>query len=192
MTEAPRATTGERLFRIFLVAVFLVMAVELYLLAKQNRALDGLVESLRTQIDVAQKMSQPPLPAGEIVAPLEVTSLTGEKTMLAYDEDRTTVLFFFSPNCPACEANVARWKRIESASGRGTLGLDLDHARGQTSPTLRIIGSRPARRHEPSDLAPSCVPRAGHDGVGKGGVVRNAWAGLLSDEAIAIASGARS
>ena len=70
---------------------------------------------------------------GEAVAPLTVTSLSGERIALGAPSDASTFILFVSPQCPVCKtlipllASVGNWE-----SGEGSLNIflasDGDHA----------------------------------------------------------------
>jgi peroxiredoxin len=186
----------DRLYRVFLVVVFVAMAVELFLLSRQNRALEAMLASMKSQVDIARQMSQPPLRAGEIVAPLDLATLDGAPERLAYDDDRTTVLLFFSPNCSTCEENLSNWKRMEesadprrvrlvyvsTAPAEETEGYAREH--GVTAPF--VVANYPDLQRYRVFRVPATLV------IGKGGVVKNAWVGIVSEEEIAIVGGTRS
>src|SRR3990172_9253490 len=110
MTEPRKRGLGDRLFPWFMGAVFVVMAVELVFLARQNRDLKAALSSVHQQLSSMRTASS--LKEGEVVEPLELPTLTGERMRLAYDDpDRETILLVFSPDCPACQENLEGWKR---------------------------------------------------------------------------------
>ncbi len=189
-------STVDRLFRVFLALVFVVMAVEVFLLARQNRELKALVSSVQLQIAASRDMAKPPLQAGEVVEPLDLTTMTGGASRLTYDDPRDTILLFFSPDCLTCEENLENWSRIRQA---------LDPARARlvyVSTAEAHSTTRFASEHEIPE--PMLVADQGQLGkyrvfrvpativVGSGGVVKNVWLGLLSEEAVATLTNARS
>ena len=180
---------GERLFVAFLGLVFLVMAVELILLVRQNRALKAEVARLEGEVAAAGSQAAPWFKTGDLVEPIELTSVEGSVERLGYDDPTSeTVLLFFSPDCEACRDNIENWKRLQSsadsrrrrfvyvstAEPEKTAEFARDHllqgpillSTAATLESYRVRGI-------PATLV-----------VGPGGVVRQAWVGVLSEDAL--------
>lgn len=186
----------DRLFRFFLALAFVAMSVELFLLARQNRALEQALAVLRSQVDTARQISQPPLQAGEVVAPLDLATLEGTPERLSYDDERTTVLLFFSPSCSTCGENLKNWKRMEeradprrvrlvyvsTAPAEETQGYAREHG---IASAFVVANYQDLTRYRVFRVPVTLV-------VGKGGVVRNAWQGTVGEQEIAIVGSIRS
>src|SRR5262245_16169552 len=112
MSEPGKRSVWDRVYTVFLCAAFVVMAVELVLLARQNRNLKASVAFLQQQVSSMRNAVS--LKEGEVLEPLELPTLTGEPLRLAYDDPaRDTILLVFSPDCPACQDNMANWTKLQ-------------------------------------------------------------------------------
>jgi peroxiredoxin len=179
-------TLGDRLFRIFLVVVFVAMVVELVLLVKQNHELKAQLSDLMAAS--GQQGIVAALKEGEFVAPLALPSLSGEITEIDYDDPEVaTLLLIFSPDCPACKANMDNWRVLEQEGDSGctrlfyistadadsTRGFAADH--GLLGPVL-IAGQEDLAGYKVSHIPTTIV-------VGPHGVVQRVWVGVMPDGA---------
>jgi hypothetical protein len=74
------------------------------ILLKNNRELVTAYQELRTQIQV---------PKGITLPPLRGATFDGRETTIRFGGDaRRTVVFVFSPACPACEDNWRHWSSV--------------------------------------------------------------------------------
>jgi peroxiredoxin len=189
VAESPQTESGrrlaDRLFHVVLTIVFVAMAVEIVLLVRQNRELEATVSELAARLE---SLAAPPaLAVGETVSPLELRSLDGSPTEIAYDDGVDTVLLVFSPDCPACEANIDRWKRLAEANDPTCNRMywvstaDAERTRPFTErhalPPPVLIGTGEALAAYKVTHVPTTVV------VGPGGVVESVWVGALSDDA---------
>ncbi len=187
MTEPRKRSLGDRLFTWLLGVVFAVMVVELVLLTRQNRDLKAAVSSLHQQL--SSMRSAISLKEGEVVEPLELPTLTGERVRLAYDDpDRDTILLVFSPDCPACEENLDGWRRLSAAHDPAREALvyvstaepekTREFARDHALPDPVLLSDAEAlTRYKVQEIPATIV-------VGPGGVVKRVWVGVLSEEAL--------
>ena len=168
-------------------AVFVVMAVELVFLARQNRDLKAALSSVHQQLSSMRTASS--LKEGEVVEPLELPTLTGERMRLAYDDpDRETILLVFSPDCPACQENLEGWKRLFAAhdpvreelvyvsTAEREKTADFAAAHALRGPVL-VSDAHTMATYKVLEIPATIV-------VGPGGVVKKVWVGVLSEEAL--------
>ena len=91
--------------RIIAIAVFVVMAVEIFLLAKQNRTLKAEIKRLRIQkiehIEIGIK-------APDFV----LHTIEGREVKLSDYWGRNLILIFFSTGCSPCLMDIPNWKRL--------------------------------------------------------------------------------
>ena len=125
---------------------------------------------------------------GEIVDPLVLPSVGGEVMEVAYENpELDTLLLIFSPDCPACQANMDNWKLLEQ--GHDSNCTRLFYISTADEETTR----RFAEDHDL--LGPVLI--AGQDDlvgykvthipmtviVGPDGVVQRVWVGVMPDGA---------
>jgi len=192
MSEPGERSAGERRFLWLLSAVFVIMAVELVLLARQNRSLKVVVAALEQQLGVMRSAAS--LKAGDVLQPLELPTLSGESMRLAYNDPvRDTILLVFSPDCPACAENLESWSRLQaahdpdreslvyvsSAGAEATQAFASDH--GLPGPVL-VSGAQSLNGYKVNEI-PATIR------VGPGGVVKRVWVGVLSEEALRLFAG---
>ena len=85
--------------------IFLIMAVEMFYLVKQNR-------TLRADI---KRLSIPHTETIEIGSPapsFTLKNLSGEVVRLSDFQDMNLILIFFSNECPGCLMDIPYWKRL--------------------------------------------------------------------------------
>jgi peroxiredoxin len=93
-----------QLWSIILIVLVLVMGVEILFLVQENKKLREALSHSRGPVKI--------LSPEEKVPSLVGVNLKGEEFKLTYPSSEKTVLFFFSPDCPACEENLEFWKEI--------------------------------------------------------------------------------
>lgn len=74
------------------------------LLALQNRQLEA------TLAEVSLRAASGGLQEGDVIPPLELVDLGGSRETKEWSGDRSSLLFFFTTTCSACEQNLDRWK----------------------------------------------------------------------------------
>lgn len=177
---------GSRFFTVVFAILFLAMAVELVLLIRQNRELKKTVAELQAR-HAAGREDIVTLEEGETVVPLALADLEGSPARVGYDDPgRDSLLLIFSPDCPACEENMARWKELERTNVPEERQLYYISTTGQER-TRRFVD-------EHGLDGPVFVAAAGALAgykvayipttilVGPGGVVKRVWVGVLSEE----------
>jgi len=193
--SARRAPSGRiGLFQIVLGLLVVAMAVELVLLIRQNRRLKDSIGRLETTITEMQAAPgrQPlasGLQAGDLAPTVLLPAIDGSRVAVAYDEpERETWLLVFSPDCPACVANIENWKRLEQGSdpaGRRLVYVSTASAdRTSTFITERQLGGT-VLLGDPRSLAGfrlTFIPTTIR--IAPGGEVRDVWIGRLPDGAI--------
>jgi hypothetical protein len=86
----------------------LVIFIMHVVLAQENRRLRGIVEELQGERDQALE-----IPPGTVLPSFEATNWRGERVSVEYGSDpRPTLLFVFSPTCPACQENWPLWREL--------------------------------------------------------------------------------
>ncbi len=119
-----------QLTSIVLIVLVLVMGVEILFLVRQNKKLrEALVRS-----SAPVKILSPE----EKVPSLIGVNLKGEELKLGYPSSAKTLLFFFSPTCPACEENLDFWGKLYK-----------DHS----SDRLRIVAATGSDRNRVEEFA---------------------------------------
>jgi peroxiredoxin len=93
-----------QLWSIILIVLVLVMGVEILFLVQENKKLREALSHSRGPVKI--------LSPDEKVPSLVGVDLKGEEFKLTYPSSEKTVLFFFSPDCPACEENLKFWKKL--------------------------------------------------------------------------------
>jgi hypothetical protein len=90
------------------LAPTLVICIMHVVLAQENRRLRGIVEELQGERDQALE-----IPPGTVLPSFEATNWRGERVSVEYGSDpRPTLLFVFSPTCPACQENWPLWREL--------------------------------------------------------------------------------
>ena len=103
MTEKS-AFLKSQLWSIILIVLVLVMGVEILFLVQENKKLREALSHSRGPVKILSPKENVPSLAG--------VNLKGEEFKLSYPSSEITVLFFFSPDCPACEENLDFWKKL--------------------------------------------------------------------------------
>lgn len=93
-----------QLWSIILIVLVIVMGVEIFFLAQENRRLRAALVASRGPIKI--------LNPTEKVPPLAGRDLNGQETRVEYPSSQRTVLLWFSSACPSCEHNLEFWKEI--------------------------------------------------------------------------------
>jgi hypothetical protein len=65
----------------------------------------------------ATALGAPPFRKGDTLPPLAVLGRSGERTTLAFDEGRPTLLYVFRPSCPWCRRNAASVENLYESLG---------------------------------------------------------------------------
>ncbi|HVP37242.1 MAG TPA: TlpA disulfide reductase family protein [Terriglobales bacterium] len=94
----------SQFWSIILIVIVIVMGVEILLLVKENKKLREALSRSRGPVRI--------LAPEEKVPSLVGVNLKAEELKLIYPSSEKTVLFFFSPDCPACEENLEFWKTL--------------------------------------------------------------------------------
>lgn len=114
MTEQSSFLKAQ-LWSIILIVIVLVMGVEILFLVQENRKLREALAHSRGPVQI--------LSPEEKVPSLVGVNLKGEEFKVEYPSAQKTVLFFFSPACPACEENLDFWKRLYESRRSGKLRI---------------------------------------------------------------------
>lgn len=85
--------------------IFLIMAVEMFLLLRQIRTLTDEIERLRHP-------RKETIEIGSSAPDFVLNNLLGEKVSLSDYEGMDLLLIFFSPECPACQVDIPNWKSL--------------------------------------------------------------------------------
>jgi len=128
MTEKS-AFLKTQLWSIILIVLVLVMGVEILFLVQENKKLREALSHSRGPVKILNPEEKVPSLVG--------VNLKGEEFRLAYPSPEKTVLFFFSPDCPACEENLEFWKKLYQ-----------DHG----SEKLRIVGATNSDRDKTEEF----------------------------------------
>jgi len=181
----PTPTPPNRLTMLLVVATAL-LAVLILVLAWQNR-------SLKAQLTAAANAPPPgALKVGDTILPFDVVDDAGNKTPVAFDGSRETLLLVFSTSCGACQETIPVWNELLSDGAPKTLhvvGLETDfHPTNFTDqaipiPDLRfpVFGAADPTA-EPMSKFPAIPAAALLDGKG---AVRSVWFGVPTDAAVA-------
>jgi peroxiredoxin len=102
-----------QLWSIILIVLVVVMGVEILFLVQENKKLREALSHSRGPVKI--------LTPEEKVPSLVGVNLKGEEFKLTYPSSQNTVLFFFSPDCPACEENLDFWKKLYQNHSSGKL-----------------------------------------------------------------------
>lgn len=98
---------GERAFNIFLIAACVLLAILVVLLSLQNRRLK---EQLAVQVPA---MPADALEQGDVLDALYLLDERGESVEVILGEGQpTTLLLFYSPDCPACAETLPVWAEL--------------------------------------------------------------------------------
>ncbi|MGB8656490.1 MAG: TlpA disulfide reductase family protein [Candidatus Zixiibacteriota bacterium] len=103
MTEKSGSWKAQ-LWSIVLLIVVLAMAIEIFLLVKENRKLLAALSAPRGPFKI--------LNPAERVPPFAGIDLSGKEVKVEYPSSQKTVLFWFSVGCPSCEHNLEFWKEV--------------------------------------------------------------------------------
>ena len=93
-----------QLWPIILIVLVLIMGVEILFLVQENKKLREALSHSRGPVKILSPEEKVPSLAG--------VDLRGGELKVEYPSSRKTILFFFSPACPACEENLEFWKEI--------------------------------------------------------------------------------
>lgn len=118
-----------QLWSIILIVLVVIMGVEILFLVQENKKLREALSHSRGPVKI--------LSPEEKVPSLVGVNLKGKEFKLSYPSSQRTVLFFFSPDCPACEENLDFWKRLYQ-----------DHG----SEKLRIVGATNSDRDKTEEF----------------------------------------
>ena len=161
-----------------MAALIVVMAM----LVLQNRNLKSRLAELESGTATG---AAPRLEVGDTVEGFTLASLEGlDKSLKFSPGDPETLLFFFSPDCPACETNFANWQTIDRSVDEArrtvfvsTLAEDRtrEYLAGKGLRGEVLLGNRDVLDRYKVSLIPTTVQVAAE------GVVRGVWVGVLSD-----------
>jgi len=177
-------TRGNRFFTIVFVVLFVLMAVELVLLIRQNRSLKRTV----AELSAGQHQGQvPTLEEGETVLPLSLSDLDGQTARVGYDHPgRDSLLLIFSPDCPACKQNMSGWQEIAKHNVAGERDLYFISTAGQAR-TQQFVAEYGlegpvlvAQADALTGYKVAYIPTTLL--IGPGGVVKRVWVGVMSEE----------
>ena len=97
-----------------LMIVIVLMGVEILYLAWQNQQLTAMIRDPKQVFKT--------LDSGDRVPSLVAEDLDGNEVNLRYgDGEPHTLLFWFSPSCESCEANLDFWNVLYSDNQKGTV-----------------------------------------------------------------------
>ncbi len=175
--ETPTAPRRDSLTNVLLVGC-VALALCVIALAWQNMSLKKRLSAPGHVGEEREMLGQ-----GEVVAPFELETPTGETFRVAFDQGQErTVLLVFSSTCPACKQNMPVWNELlggeHSASVR-VLGVQTDLAVGGTphvdGPPCPIyaVGKRAGPPFDKLPYVPATVV------LDRDGRVRSAWFGVL-------------
>lgn len=125
----------------FQVLVFTIPCILLVVFANQNQVLKAKVLELSKDEEVLQP--------GEKVKPFYANSLTGNDTLITYEEKHNTLLLIMSANCEACRLNFSNWIDLAEHKNKNTkivgvalndLGLVKSYAKSY-DPNFNIVSS---------------------------------------------------
>jgi hypothetical protein len=116
MSKWSDALRRVKVYQVVLHVVVLALAVEVFVLGKQNRELKSTANQQR-QVDI------------KVGEHLSLDGLTPVTTSNAVDSTVRQLIYIFTTTCPFCEKNVAAWKEVNKAASRRrvrVLGICLD------------------------------------------------------------------
>ena len=128
-------TNGKNKNVIILVLVsviFLIMAIEIFFLVRQNRTLRGEIAGLTHPLPESIEI-------GTSAPQFVLTDLHGNSVSPSDYEGTNLLLIFFSTECPACLMDIPNWKRLAA--------LESD--------TLHVLGICGAELEETKDFVDS-------------------------------------
>jgi len=110
-TKRNMAMSGERnknrLIRLLVGVIFLIMAIEIFYLVKQNRLLQRNIEKLgRDQMESIDVGSHAP--------EFQLPDLDGKTIRISDFDGKNLLLIFFSTECSACLMDIPNWRRLAS------------------------------------------------------------------------------
>ena len=85
--------------------IFLIMAVEMFFLVKQNRTLRAEIKRLSTPHTETIEI-------GSSAPSFTLKNLSGEVVHLSDFQEMNLILIFFSNECPGCLMDIPNWKRL--------------------------------------------------------------------------------
>jgi len=111
--------TGKNLYSIFLHLVVVILAIEVVILARQNRQFkEGQDPASQESVKVGDYLSLSGIVPVDTIARLDSTS-------------ERQVIFVFTTRCPFCKETLPLWRQIahqaEKAENVALIGICLDH-----------------------------------------------------------------
>ena len=169
-------------FNVIIAILVIGVVVVMGLLITQNRALKAELAAAHTEAD-----DLPHLEVGERLDPATLSALDGTEAHLDFGAPGSeTLLFFFSPDCPACDTNFVNWIWIEEAQRHANRRLvfistvAVEQTQGYIADkelqSEVLVADRSTLDSYKIFQVPTTVL------VGSDGVVSGVWAGILSDE----------
>jgi peroxiredoxin len=117
MTKLLARFASKHLYVAFLHVAIVVLAMEVYVLAEQNRQFKNVSErAYRTRLAEYDSLS---------FANLQPIDSGSQKI----SESRGAIVFIMTTRCPFCRRNIASWKTLSSvarSNGLETIGISLD------------------------------------------------------------------
>jgi peroxiredoxin len=175
----------NRFLNATLIVLVLALVVVSGLLIKQNRELKAMLAAQHA----GQSADIPRLEVGDVVEEFTLSSLDGTATGLDYsDSGSETLLFFFSPDCPACKRNFANWQEIERVDrqqNRRVVFISTadehktrEYVEDKNLQSEVLVGEPDVLERYKIARIPTTVQ------VGQGGVVNGVWIGILPDSVV--------
>lgn len=173
----------RNVFRLFLYLALAILSVEVVVLFFQNQNLKAQIEKLSIQPVAILK-------TGDKVEPFSVFRLSGDSLEVKYESiDRSTMLWFFTTTCSACQKNLEIWNDIYYENQRSNfyeiipISLDSIEESRRFFDDMKLpyeVYSLTRHREVIGKYKISNVPQTII--VGEGGVIRKAISGVLTSE----------
>lgn len=172
----------KRLFSysVFLHLVVVALAVEVYILASQNKELKKEISAAGRQPELLKE--------GDAVPPFWATTVDGKSQEISYNESgRLHLLFVFNTTCPACKENLPNWNEISQKRNNracAVVGVSF-HSLELTKKYVLEKGVKfevlvPRDSVFVKNYKPNAIPQTLL--IERGGKVRKVWTGILSPE----------
>lgn len=163
----------------FIHLVVIVLGIEVYLLAMQNKKLK----------DEIGKRSVPEiLRSGDIIPRFSAYDMEGKERLIGYNDlTKLYLLFIFSTKCHFCEQNLPNWADVSKSIDNnkviivGISTQDLDATRSYfQEKRLPFVVLVPKDKSFSKDYKINVVPQTIL--VGRGGIIRKIWEGVLDEK----------
>jgi len=167
-------------YSVFLHLVVILLAVEVYILALQNKELKRELSAAGSQPELLKE--------GDIVPSFWATTIDGRPEEISYNEPRKLhLLLVFNTTCPACKENLPNWieisRKLDSKSC-ALIGISLHKPKTTQKYVLEkgvpftVLVPRDSMfiKNYKSNAIPQTVL------IESGGKVRKVWNGVLSSE----------